>query len=346
MKKISFMVLLIAMAGIVIPVSASAAQVDFSIRFFDKRIYYTDGDPIYVQITITNNTPASYRFKLADERAFSMDFDVRTVSNRQLDAADILTRKRTQYQQIFFREVLVEPGESFSFVEDLRDYANLGQPGSFIVQARLYPELYRSAVSQQLINSAAPNMSIQNAAPSADGTQAGAVQFLESNRLNLNVRPPVMYGSDGTPVEMDVATGAVLVRDKLPPDQVINYLLAARQKSQWEKFFLYLDLESMLSRDPVRKRKWSAESEAGRRVMLKDYREQLQSAVIDGDISTIPIDFTILRTSYTPTDGTVVVQEKFRDGQIISVKRYTYYLAQKDGFWTVVDYAVENLGTE
>jgi len=76
-----------------------------------------------------------------------VDFDIRTVSNRRVDPADILIRKRTTNQQVFFREIAVESGESFSFVEDIRDYVSLKQPGSFIVQARVYPELYHSGIS-------------------------------------------------------------------------------------------------------------------------------------------------------------------------------------------------------
>jgi len=342
MKKIFLPVFLLVFAG-ALPLPVGAAQgIDFSIRFFDKRIYYTGDDPIYVQITITNNSPTPYRFKLADERAFSIDFDIRTVSNRTLEPADVLIRKRTQYQQVYFREILVEAGESFSFVEDLHDYVNLKQPGSFVVQAKVYPELYRAtAVYQRSGGENARNDALTVSAAQAAG------QTLESNRLSLTVRPPLIYGDDGVPVEMDTATGAVLVREKLPPDQVVDYLLTARQKSQWEKFFLYLDLETMLSRDAARRREWLAESEAGRRQMLLRYRRQLQSAVIDGDISTIPNEFIIERTSYTNTEATVVVLQKFRGGEnFTELKRYTYYLTRKDGIWSVVNYSVVNLGTE
>ena len=309
------------------------AGVDFSIRFFDKRIYYVESDPVYVQVTITNNSPATYRFKLADERVFSIDFDIRTVSNRGLDPADSLVRKRTQYQQVFFREIAVEPGESFSFTEDLKDYVNLKQPGSFIVRAKVYPELYRNAQAAQFsANTIAAN-------------SAGA-KVLESNRLNLNIRPPSITGPDGIPVDMDIATNAVLVRERLAPDQTVEYMLTARQKSQWEKFFLYLDLEAMLSRDGVRRRQWLTEGEEGRRRMVERYRAELREAVNDGDISVIPSDFSIEETRYNNFEGTVTVLEKFRMGNFTELKRYTYFLQQKDNIWTIVNYSVVNMGTE
>jgi hypothetical protein len=295
------------------------ADVTFSIRYFDKQIYYTAGSPIYVQVTINNDSPVPFRFKLADERAFSLDFEVRTQSNVALASAETLMRRRNQNQQVFFREISLESGESFSFVEDIRDYVTLSQSGSFVVWASLYPELYRTANTRTL----------------------------ESNRLSLSIRPGILPDANGVPQELDSATNALLVREKLPPDQVVEYFLTARQRSQWEKFFLYLDLEAMIARDSVRQREWRAESEEGRQRLLARYRADLQSAVIDQDIALIPIEFQIERTSYTADEGTVIVQEKFRIGNNFTErKRYTYYLQRKADIWTIVDYTVLNLGTE
>ena len=122
-------------------------EVEFNIRFFDRRIYYVTANPVLIQITITNNSPSPYRFKFADDRAFSIDFDVRTMTNRQLPQSDRLIRNRTVNRQVFFREISIESGESFSFVEDLREFTSFSQIGSFRVRARFYPELFRTAAT-------------------------------------------------------------------------------------------------------------------------------------------------------------------------------------------------------
>jgi hypothetical protein len=298
-----------------------AAEVDVTIRYFDKRIYHVSGaesDPIFVLVTIANNSPSTFRFKLADERVFSVDFEIRTVSNRQVENAPRLIARRTANQQVFFREIAVESGESFSFVEDLRNYAALTESGSFIVRAKMYPELYR-----------------ESGAPS-----------LESNRLTLSLRPPAIPGPDGIPLAMDTETNAILVRERLSPDEVVEYTLSARQKGQWEKFFLYLDVEAMIIRDAVRRRQWLAESGEGRRRMTARYREELQRELIDGDIAAIPMEFTVERTTYNAEEGTVIVLEKFKVGSYIERKRYTYSLRHIDDYWTIIDYSVSNLGTE
>ncbi len=301
------------------PLFAITPSVGVNIRYYDKRIYYVEDDPIWVEVTISNNTPDTYRFKLADDRIFSIDFDVRTLSNRNIAISERVVQKRTQNLPVYFREVSIESGESFSFTEDLRDYAALSESGSYVIQAKLYPELLKNTQSLPVVL---------------------------SNRLSLNLRNRLIEGAGGVPLMLDVETNAVLVRDHLPPDEVVDYLLNARQKSQWEKFFLYLDLESMIMNDAGRRRLWLAESEEGRQRMLNRYRLDLQNAAIDGDFSTIPLEFTIERTSYGREEGTVTVLEKFQTGTYIEAKRYTYHLRKRDDIWTIVDYTVFNLGTE
>jgi hypothetical protein len=319
---VPFRILGIFFTGFFLTLSAFPAEnpepdVAFSIRFFDRRIYYVESDPIYVQVTVTNNGPAVYRFKLADERAFSVDFDVRTTSNRGLEPARTLVRRRTQSSRVFFREIAVESRESFSFIEDLRDYADFKDPGSFVVQARIFPELYRSE---------------------------GVPEALESNRLTLTLRPPAIPGPGGIPIAMDEETGAVLVRERLAPDEVVDYFITARQRSQWEKYFLYLDVDSLISQDPVRRRRWLAESEEGRRRMAEAYREEIRSG--GEDIASSPAEYTVERTEYGNFEGTVTVLQKFKAVNFTERKRYTYYLRRKDDIWTIANYSVVNLGTE
>ncbi len=299
--------------------NASASSIGVNIRYYDKRIYYIEDDPIWIEVTISNDTTDTYRFKLADDRIFSIDFDVRTLSNRHIGLSERIIEKRTQNFPVFFREVSIAPGEAFSFIEDLREYAFLNQSGSFVVQAKLFPELLKN-------------------------TQGHSV--ILSNRLSLSLRNEPIRGIDGIPAALDVETNAVLARESLAPDEVVDYLLSARQKSQWEKFFLYLDLESMIMNDAGRRRLWNAESEEGRVRMLDRYRFDLQNATIDGEFSTIPLNYTIERTSYGREEGTVSVLEQFKTGTYIENKRYTYHLRRRDDVWMIVDYTVLNLGTE
>jgi len=317
--------LLVLLLTAICALTAAAADIDLSIRFYDKKVYHisgAEGEPIYVQVTITNRSPLPYRFKLADERVFSVDFDVRNLANQSLELGDYIRRKRGENRTVYFKELSIEPGESFSFVEDIRNYALLQEPGSFVVQARIFPELFREA---SLYSSA----------------------VLESNRLNLNLRPPALPGPDGIPYQLDVETGANLVREKLPPDEVVVYMINARIKSQWEKFFLYLDLEAMITRNAARRSIWLNESEEGRNRMINKYREDLKNTVVDEDLALVPPSrYEIERTTHNGVTGTVVVTEWFTIGRIIDKRRYTYYFRKQDDIWVIQDYTVLKLGTE
>jgi hypothetical protein len=298
---------------------------DVSIRFYDKQVYHLSSEPILVQVTVSNKGPLPFRFRLAEDRAFSLDFEVKTLQNRTVAVADTLLRKRIESRQVYFRDVAVEAGESFSFIEDLQSYAAIKESGAYIIQAKLYPESYRTAISM---------------------THDGKTEAIESNRLRLTVRPPAISGPDGVPVALDVETKANLVRERIPPDEVVAWTISARQKSQWEKFFLYIDLETMVSRDGPRQRQWRAESAEGRARMVARYKSDLMASVVDGDISMIPSDFTIERTAYNAENAEVTVLELFRQNNFTERRRYTYYLRRDNGIWNIVDYTVINLGTE
>jgi hypothetical protein len=295
---------------------------DISIKFYDRRVYYpgdSASEPIFVQITIANSSPETLRFKLADQRSFSVDFSAANTRNLLLEHSEPWLRKRNSNGQIYFREVSIEPGESYSFIENVKDYLKIDNPGLYILDCAFFPELKHQT---------------------GDGEPC-----VRSNKLTLEVKPsPGPAAVKVLPVSP--VTAEVLQAEAIPPDQVINYILIARQRSHWEQFFLYLDLEEMITRDPARNRRYRAESESGRMQMIDNYKSELSQAKADKDISTIPNEFKIERTTYGDTEGTVTVMEWFDYRTFREKKRFTYYLAAKNGIWKVIDYKVDNLGTE
>jgi hypothetical protein len=98
----------------IIALAASTAgftqDVDLSIRYYDKSIYFPEDD-IVLKMMIRNESPETYRFRLAENRMFNVDFDVRTLANMQLDASEEFSRERASNQQVFYREISLAPGE-------------------------------------------------------------------------------------------------------------------------------------------------------------------------------------------------------------------------------------------
>jgi hypothetical protein len=287
----------------------------FSIRFFDQKVYFL-GDPIQIEVVITNTGTDTLRFKVADNRVFNLDFDVRTTTNIGLEHARQFTTGRSSDQPVFFREMDLQPTERYGIVVDLAQYVRFDSPGQYVVQATFYPDLFRGPGSATLL----------------------------SNRLALNVKPAVI--TEEEKAVMEAQTGALNARQALPPDEVVSYTIAARQKSQWEKFFLYLDLESLLRKNPEKDRAFRNATEAARRQMVDQFRQQLQAQTIQQDISVVPTSYDVQKTSYDPAEANVQVLERFKYPDYTELKAYTYHLRRSDRYWVIDDYSIRNLGTQ
>jgi hypothetical protein len=294
-------------------------SVSVSIKYYNKTIYYPENsvdNPVYIHVSITNNGSDTLRFKLADDRAFSMDFNARTMKSALLPKTENIVRKRTTNQTVYFREIALEAGEEYSFVENVKDYLIIPEPSIYYLDVQFFPELYKSKNNT-----------------------------ITSNMLTLEVRPSPQ-GAASSAVPIHSQTMSILVPEDISPDRVVEQTIIARQRSMWDLYFLYIDLEQMLMRDPVRDRKYRTSSAAERNNMLVNYKADLIQSRIERDIVAIPEKFSIERTLYSQSEGTVTVIEWFKYDDFREKKRYTYYVRQRDGIWQIYDYTVENLGTE
>lgn len=304
---------LIFIFSVIYPVFSE--QVDVRIRYFDKKIYYTDS-PVQVKIEIINNSPDTFRFKSSELRCFNFEFDVKTLTNKKLNHSSEFIMDRSTNQQVFFREVSLAPGETYSIVTELSDFADVKEAGVFIMNLHFYPELYTNESSK----------------------------FYVSNNLSLNMRPAASTALIQDLI--DYETGEIIKANPVPPDEVIKYTLSSRQKSQWNKFLLYLDLESLYLRSQTNAERYRRLSQQDRILEIEKYKNLLLNETVDTDIVMIPTDFDILRTSYTEYEAEVKVVEKFQYTGFIEIKEYIYRLHRDNGIWYIYDYDVRNLGTE
>ena len=290
-----------------------------SIKYYDRTMYYPgnpDTNPVFVHISIKNNSTETLRFKLADDRMFSCDFNAYTVKNTQLSQTENLIRKRTTNQTVYFREISLENGEEYSFIENLKDYIEIQDPSVYYIELNFYPELYKSKYLE-----------------------------LKSNRLTLEVRPSPSAASSSV-LSVKNKTAELLKPEEISPDKVVEQTIIARQKSLWDQYFLYLDVETMLKRNQSAKRKYASSSADERGRMLKKYKADLMQSRIDNDIVAVPERFEIEKTVYTKTEGTVTVTEWFKYPNYYEKKSYVYKVRQREGIWQIYDYTVTNLGTE
>ena len=290
-----------------------------SIKYYNRTVYYpgnADEAPVFVHITIKNNGPETLRFKLADDRTFSMDFNAYTVKNSRLSQTESIIEKRTTNQTAYYRTIALEYGEEYSFVENVKNFIKIEEPSVYYLELFFYPELYKSKYLT-----------------------------LKSNRLTLEVRPsPAAAASNFVAVKNESVE--LLKPMDISPDKVVEQTIIARQKSLWDQYFLYMDVESLIQRNPSLKKKYIAGSAEERQRMIKSFKGDLMQSRIENDIVAVPESFQIEKTTYSPTEGSVTVIEWFRYPNFSEKKRYTYKVWQREGIWKIYDYTVVNLGTE
>ena len=299
--------------------SQDFSNASVSIKYYNRSIYYpgmNDENPIEVHITIKNNGTDTLRFKLADDRAFSLDFFAYTVKNSRLEQTDSLIEKRTTNRIAYFREIALESGEEYSFVENVKDYIKIDEPSVYYLELSFYPELYKSKYLK-----------------------------LDSNRLTLEIRPSSSAASS-VYVPVKESSAEILKPEAIAPDKVVEQTIIARQKSLWDQYFLYMDIESLLKRNSSLSKKYVTVSAQERERMIQTFKADLMQSRIENDIIAVPERFQIEKTTYSPTEGSVTVIEWFKYPNFSEKKRYTYKVRQREGIWTIYDYTVVNLGTE
>jgi hypothetical protein len=294
----------------------SQSGIEFSIRYYDKAIYFPDSQ-VLVRAELYNNSSETYRFKVSPERVFNLDFEVRTLSNEMIEHTEQFIIDKNSDQPILYREYSLEPGERYAVVEDLTRYVSIEKPGMYVVRGYYHPEL---------------NITMDS-------------MGISSNPLMLSVQPG--SAEVGPMVVIDPDTGEPLQQAVMPPDEVVDYMLKARQRGDWDKFFLYIDLEGLYLRDRGREESYKRMmSDTERRTALQLYRTMLMQTTTSDELLLIPSEFEIIKTSYTPASAEVLVIEKFAYPDYTEIKQYTYYLARRDRIWMLNNYEIKNLGTE
>lgn len=307
LKRTLFIGLFISVALILPAAETDSNNVSLQIQEAERRIYTVD-TPVVLQINLKNESADPYLFELAGNKLFNLKLEVTNLYNEAIPASEEYIRERGSNQQVYYRELRLLPGEEFSFYSDLSSYVKVPEPGIYFVKADFMPHLGQKA-------------------------------SLSSNTLTLYIQPSGADNSTGTE-RIAFEKRQVLQREQLPPDRIVFYTIQARQKEEWEKFFLYLDVEQLLLQNSLQAARYRHSSEEERVNMVNTYRELLENEVVDEDILLQPSDFRILKTEYTPEKAEVLVEEDFSYPGFTETRRYMYYLHRPEGYWIIYNYQV------
>ena len=302
-----------------IPLFSATGDVTCSIRYYNKKIYYT-GDPVEIRVELYNNSPENFFFQTTDPKHFNTTMVLKDITGRELTNKYKVTRNINASEPIYYRNMIIQPGEVFAFNIYIDDVIDITESGIYFIQLEFFPDLYDN-------------------------------RSIKSNVIDLSIRPNL--GINEVQKIIDQETGEILKQEGKAPDEVVKYTIEALQKTEFNKYFLYLDLESIMLKSQNRMERYNRLSDIERKKYLDDYKQMLiKNMQIDHRnappeaIIYRPFTYNILKTWYTDNNAEVTVRAKFKYEQLVEVKEYTYKLRKNDNIWIIYDYLVMNKGTE
>ena len=276
---------------------------------------FLQNDEIYINVKIFNSSDDEAVCLIAHDKRFSLDFQMVTMRNRSIEHSKEYIISFHKVQPVFNSHIRLASDEGYIYKVRLNDYFDLNRTGQFFIKCLYYPDLKL-------------NNSIKN--------------VIYSNQLSVNIRPTGIK-EEIIEEQESVEQEKRFYVTKRPPDEVVDFMLNARMKSEWEKYYLYLDLEKLiLTNNNFRQKYVKADSEKQRELITK-YKEYLKKNTID-EISFLPTKFEIIKTEYTEGRGKVDVLIYFKYQQYNEKKYYTYFLNKKGNIWYIYSYEVMNLG--
>ncbi len=314
MKLIAFYLLLFTTFFAYSQISTQVSGIDVIAQFSEPSIYRV-GDTIFIDVKIVNNQPDDKAVLIAQDKRYSFDFEILTMQNKKINHSPSYSNFFNRVQPIFNSMVRLSQKEGFTYRVCLNDYYDIDFTGQYYIRCNFYPELKLSP----------------------DDSKA-----IKSNYLTINIRPKDLSDSFVSE-KIAVEEEKKLFAEKKAPDEVIDYMLKARINNEWEKYFLYLDLDSLiLMNTNFASRYRKSDSEA--QIELKEeYKKYLKQNTID-DISYQPVSFKIVKTEYSAGDGKVEAILKFKQFDFVEDKYYTFFLKKRDNKWFVTSYKVLNMG--
>ncbi|MFP4267418.1 MAG: hypothetical protein ACLFQW_05405 [Spirochaetaceae bacterium] len=325
-SKYALSLFLCIMLSVITGGAATAATVpdgvDLSIRLHNKQIYTTN-TPVYLYAGISNSTDSPFTVHLADEKIFSLQITVTDIRNEALSPTKEYISRRDSDQQVLYREVRLLPGEEYGFKVPLSSFVDVKEPGIYFVQASMKPNIEENPE-------------------------------LTSNEITLHIRPDKEASGESVEsgeIEEQIESGEtdILQKEQLSPDEVVRYMITARQQEDWKKFFLYLDVESLLVEHRLKRERYRRASDSERKRMIEDYKDLLRSSMVNNEILMKPDTFDIIRYRVDMSnkkEAEVTVRARFKYQDFTEIKMFTYYLDQSEGYWEVNRYEVTHEGTE
>ncbi|AHH03619.1 Putative exported protein [Borrelia nietonii YOR] len=312
-RKLLFVISLMVVPFMLFP--RDYKGLDFKIKFFNQSIYRVNSN-VFIEVSLSNLSDDLLTLEVGDINTFGFDFDVTDTTNIKVKRSLEYVKDRSKNVAIPVRTLSLRPNERFSVMMSLNQFVQFDKDGVYFVRGKFFPDI------------------------------SDPQKCIESNVITLFLKPKmddIAEKFNFSNLSSNREVQSVLKRENLSPDKVIEYLFSALRLGEREKFFLYIDIESLILNDQNKSYLYKQELRTGSNSMLEEYKEYLWNNS-NSDIAKVPNKFSIVETTYTDSTGKVVSDVYFEDGHFYVAKRYTFFLKKYDYYWIIYDYTVQNTG--
>jgi hypothetical protein len=276
---------------------------------------FKQNDEVFIDVKLINKSENSISTYISDDKKFCFDFKILTMQNKEIEHSKEYTTSFYRVQTIFKSKIDLDQDQGYTYKVRLNDYYDLDKTGQFYIKGFYYPTLKSSDTNNIQIT---------------------------SNQLTINIKPKDFEDQFITE-KKSIEEEKKLNAEKRSPDEVVEYMLKARMSKEWEKYFLYIDLEKLILTNNNFKDKFLKSDTEKQKEIIAQYKKYLQKDTIE-DISYLPHAYEIVKTEYYPQGKgkvEVIIQHKYLD--YIEKKYYTFFLYKRDKVWYVYSYEVMNM---
>jgi len=274
-----------------------------------KKDVYAVGEPIEINNLIKNMGSETIAIEVSDVYSLNFDFVLYTLNGKLVEKSmNYYEKKERAIQNLKSpRKETLFPDEQYGQTITLNEYYDDLEPGRYILEPIFFP----------LTNMA-------DTYPSVYG-----------KKIQIRI-VPIPYEENVAEVEDGVSTDAY---KPLPPYETVDFILNAKLKGNWEAFFAYIDLSSIITLYSDWNERLNKLPKSKRYKLLEEFKKYL-IANFEQDM----IDYDVVRESREKNNSIVIAEIYKGKKRVTFTSRYTFSLEKRNEYWIVVSYSMVNLG--
>ncbi len=274
---------------------------------FDETTFRLNSD-IFIDVKIINNSKERKIIKLSPLDYESFYFFLRTSENEVIDYKDAYKLKTTEVISSIndIKEIILDPDESITRKINLDEIFDFRKTGFYYIKVNYYPE------------------------------PENKLFFYESENYKFLVKSPIIVNQMEKEFE-NKKTKKIEEVKKLPPYEIVDDLLDAKMKKDWDRFLYYFDLEKLIySFQNFGKMYENAKTGKRKFEVLEDFRRYLTVHWQDRILS-----YQILEAYVKSDEATVDADVEYKVRNLSYILRYTFkFYKNSENEWKIYDYTV------